>query len=370
VARDPYEVLGVERAADEKEIRKAFRGLARELHPDVNPDPSAEERFKELAEAYEILSDSERRATYDRYGHDGLSGQGWSPGFESFGSFGDLFSAFFGGGGPAGGPRQGSDIGIAVEMTLDEAFSGVKREIAYESVGSCETCSGSGCEPGTQAIQCGQCSGAGSVRIVQRSPFGQIVSESACPACQGRGRMPEVACGDCSGRGVMNGRREIEVEIPSGISDGQRVRVSGRGHAGQAGGPPGDLYVVVQVLADERFVRDGDDLVCVVDLSIARAALGADLVIDGLDGEIEIEVPAGTQPGSVISVKGRGMPSVRGRRRGDVRAVVSVHVPQRLDDQQRASLERLAQTLPDSPSRQGGLIDRIRGALGGAFGNG
>jgi len=367
--RDHYEVLGVERAADEKEIRKAFRSLARELHPDVNPDPEAEEHFKELAEAYEVLSDTDRRATYDRYGHEGLKGQGWSPGFDSFSNFGDLFSAFFGGGGSGGGPRQGADLGIAVDITLDEAFAGAKRQLDYEAVTGCETCDGNGAEPGTSLVGCKQCGGHGAVRTVQRSPFGQIVREAVCPACSGAGKTPEVPCGDCGGSGSRESTLSVEVDIPAGIDDGQRIRLAGRGNAGGIGAPAGDLYVVIEVDSDERFVRDGEDLVCVVDISMAKAAIGTEVVIPGLDGDIDLHLPAGTQPGTVLEVSGKGMPSLRGRRRGDVRVIVSVYIPQSLDDEQRASLEVLAQTLPDAAEQQPGLFDRIRRALGGAAGS-
>jgi len=363
--RDPYEVLGVERTADEKQIRKAFRSLARELHPDVNPEPEAEDRFKELAEAYEVLSDEERRATFDRYGHEGLKGQGWSPGFDGFANFGDLFGAFFGGGGSAG-PRQGADLGIGVEITLDDAFAGIKKQLEYEAVTTCETCHGNCATPGTPLVSCKQCGGHGAVRTMQRSPFGQIVREAACPACEGAGRTPEVPCEDCHGRGNTTGLRTVEVDIPAGIDDGQRIRVSGRGNAGTSGSPAGDLYVVVHVEADERFVRDGDDLVGVVDISIAKAALGTTVTVPALDGDVELVIPAGTQPGAMLRIGGRGMPSLHGRRSGDVRVVVSVHVPEHLEEAQRSALESMVDDLPDAAERQPGLFDRIRRAVSGS----
>ena len=362
--RDYYEVLEIERGADEQEIRRAFRRLAREFHPDVNPDPAAEEQFKELAEAYEVLSDSERRGVYDRYGADGLSGQGWSPGFDGFANFGDLFSAFFGGG-QQGGPRQGGDLAVGVDLTLEQAFSGAEPEVEYAVLAECETCEGKGAEPGTGFTSCERCGGAGAVRSVQRSPFGQIVRESACDACSGAGRVPEVPCGDCKGTGRTESTQTVGVEIPAGIADGQRVRLSGYGNAGDIGAPRGDLYVVVRVAEDDTFLRDGDDLVCVVDLSVATAALGTKISLTPPAGKVEVDVPAGVQPGTVLSSRGKGMPSVHGRRHGDLRAVVAIHVPEQLSDQERELFEQLQATLSDQPAKKAGLFDRIRSALGG-----
>jgi molecular chaperone DnaJ len=349
--RDPYEVLGIGRDADEAAIKKAFRKLARELHPDVNAhDPQAEEKFKEVAEAYEILSDPERRATYDRYGHDGLRTGGMSPNFEGFGSISDLFDAFFGGGmgGPGrGGPAQGQDIGIATSVSLADAARGASVERSIEAVETCEVSRGNGAAPGTPITTCERCGGAGALQAVSRTPFGQVVRTVACDVCGGEGKVPETPCEHCDGRGREVRRRELSVDIPAGIADGQRVRIAGRGHTGEHGGPPGDLYVLVQVQPDERFLRDGDDLVTVLDVPAPLAALGATLPVSTLlEGDVDVEVPAGTQPGETITLRGHGMPQLRrNARSGDLRVVVNVVVPRRLDKGQRQALEAFVKTI-------------------------
>ena len=357
VPRDPYDVLGVGRDADEQQIKSAFRKLARELHPDVNAhDPDAETKFKEAAEAYEILSDPERRALYDRYGHDGLRSGGYAPNFEGFGSISDLFDAFFGGafGGSFGGrarsgPRQGDDVAIAAHISLEQAFEGASVELRFEAIDLCERCHGNGAEPGTPIETCERCGGAGQLQSVTRSPFGQVVRAVACDVCRGDGRVAKEPCEECDGRGRRVATRALEVDVPAGISDGQRIRLSGRGHAGERGGPPGDLYVLVAIEPHERFLRDGDDLVTVLDVPAPRAALGATFTLDGLDGPLEIEVPAGTQPGEVVVLRNRGMPGLRrGGRRGDVRVVVNVVIPRKLRRDQRELLEKLAESVDES----------------------
>jgi molecular chaperone DnaJ len=355
VPRDPYEVLGVSRDADDTTIKKAFRKLARELHPDVNKhDPDAEEKFKEAAEAYEILSDSERRAVYDRYGHDGLRAGGQAPNFEGFGSISDLFDAFFGGafggafgGGARTGPRQGDDVAVAAEVTLQEAYTGARVDVAFEAIDRCEHCHGNGAEPGTPIETCDRCGGAGILQAVTRSPFGQVVRQVACDKCGGDGRIAQQPCETCDGRGLVVGHRKLTVDVPAGIADGQRIRVSGRGHAGDHGGPNGDLYVVVQVRADDGWLRDGDDLVTVVDLAAPRAALGTTVEIAHPgDGPLEIEVPAGIQPGEVITIRGKGMPALRrSGRYGDLRVVANVIIPRRLTAKQKDLLEELAESV-------------------------
>src|SRR4051812_18573444 len=291
VPRDPYEVLGISRDADETTIKKAFRKLARELHPDVNAhDPDAEDKFKEAAEAYEILNDPERRATYDRYGHEGLRSGGMGPDFSGFGSISDLFDAFFGGRGMGGmggarpGPRAGGDIAMAAEITLEQAATGEELELTFEAIETCERCHGNGAEPGTPIETCERCGGAGVLQAVTRSPFGQVVRQVACDVCHGDGRVPKDPCEVCDGRGLVVGHRDLEVDVPAGIADGQRIRVSGRGHAGEHGGPPGDLYVVVQVALGDGWLRDGDDLVTVTDLAAPLAALGTTIEIEHPDG--------------------------------------------------------------------------------------
>ncbi len=360
--RDPYEVLGVGRDADDGQIKKAFRRLARELHPDVNPeDPHAEEHFKEAAEAYEILSDPERRATYDRYGHEGLRSGGWAPSADAFGSLSDLFDAFFGGGGGGGGggifggrggPRQGGDVAVAVEVDLADAARGSSVEVSYEAVAPCEHCHGNGAEPGTPITTCDRCGGAGQLQAVSRTPFGQVVRTVPCDACGGEGKIAETPCPRCAGRGREMTESTLAVDVPAGIADGQRIRLAGRGHAGDPGARAGDLYVLVRVREDERFVRDGDDLVCVLDVPAPVAALGGTLEAPSLDGPVEVEVEAGTQPGRTITLRGKGMPVLRRPgRSGDLRVVVNVVVPRRLSREQRELVQRLADTITEENLR-------------------
>jgi len=374
VARDYYEVLGVGRDADESQVKKAFRRLARELHPDVNAhDPEAESKFKEAAEAYEVLSDAERRRMYDAYGHEGLRTGGYQPDFEGFGSITDLFSAFFGSGGfesafggSRGGAMQGGDVAVAAQIDLAEAAHGRRMEVAYDATVLCETCRGNGAEPGTPIVTCPTCRGAGQVQRVTRTRLGQLVRTAACDTCGGDGRIAESPCQTCGGRGMEVRRQRLEVDVPAGISDGQRIRVSGRGHAGERGGPDGDLYVVVRVREDERFVRDAEDLVTVVDVPAPLAALGTTIDVPTLDGGVPVDVPAGTQPGETILLRGRGMPRLGRGRTGDLRVVVNVAIPRRLTSEQRDLLERLADTLTDDNVRsEEGMFAKLKRALAG-----
>ncbi len=371
LSADYYERLGVPRDASEAEVKKAFRRLARELHPDVNGhDPEAEEKFKAAAEAYEVLSDPERRATYDRYGAEGLRSGGYQP--TGFGSFADIFDAFFGGGGAdffgggRAGPAQGGDVAVTAAISLAEAATGRAVEVAYDAVVRCDVCHGNGAKPGTPIETCERCGGAGQLRAVTRTPFGQVVRATVCDACGGDGRVPRQPCGTCQGRGRRVERLALSVDVPVGIADGQRIRLAGRGHAGEQGGPPGDLYVLVRVAEDERFVRDGDDLVTVVDVPAPLAALGTTLEVPTLDEPIELEIPPGTQPHDTLTLRGKGMPALRRGRHGDLRVVVNVVIPRRLTDEQRELLRRLAGTLTDENLRSDeGVFSKLKRALGG-----
>jgi molecular chaperone DnaJ len=375
--RDYYEVLGVSRDADEAGIKKAFRRLARELHPDVNAhDPDAEDKFKEAAEAYEVLSDADRRQTYDAYGHEGLRTGGFAPNFEGFGSISDLFSAFFGAGGfdaafggtrMRGGAVQGGDVAVAVGLDFAEAGRGKSVEVTYDATAQCETCHGNGAEPGTPIVTCPRCRGAGQVQNVQRTRFGQMVRTALCDQCGGDGRIAEQPCHTCDGRGMVAAHRRVNVDVPAGIADGQRIRVTGRGHAGERGGPPGDLYVVVRVHEDERFLRDRDDIITVVDVPAPAAALGTTIQVPTLEGEIPLDVPAGTQPGETITLSGRGFPPVSGRgRTGDLRVVVNVVIPRRLSRKQRDLLEQLSDSLTAENLREPeGMLAKLKRALAG-----
>ena len=374
--RDAYEVLGVGRAADETEIKKAFRRLARELHPDTNTeDPQAEDKFKEAAEAYEILSDPDRRRQYDAYGHEGLRSGGYAPNFEGFGSVSDLFSAFFGSGGfdsafgggrGRGGQMQGADVVVAVAIDLAQAALGETVEVTYEADVRCGTCHGNGAEPGTPILTCTRCHGSGQLQAVSRTRFGQLVRTAVCDVCGGDGRVPERPCSTCTGQGRLHESRTLHVDIPAGIADGQRIRLSGRGHVGDRGGPNGDLYVTIRVREDERFVRDQEDLHTVIDVAAPLAALGTTVQVPSLDGDIAVEVPAGTQPGEIITLRSRGLPPLQRGRTGDLHVHVNVVIPRKLTRTQRDLLERLAESLTDGNlNADEGMLAKLKRALAG-----
>lgn len=357
--RDYYDVLGVRRDASASEIKKAFRREARNCHPDVNPDdPDCEARFKELAEAYEVLSDPEARAAYDRYGFDGLRGRPMTD-FEHV-SFQDLFNVFFGGGGmfdsvlrdsggvwaaatgAASAPR-GDDVEIELNLTFAESVFGATKEVEVDADVPCETCAGSGAAPGTGREQCPQCRGSGRLREVSSlGGFGQFIRTSTCSMCRGRGSVVARPCQDCQGSGRRRATRTVKVEVPAGIAHGQRLRISGEGGAGTQGGRAGDLYVLVTVDPDDHFVRDGVDLIYRQDITMVEAALGTTVYIPALDGDIELTLPPGTQPGEVKVYRNRGVPVLQGYGRGDLKVVVNVLVPRHLTAEQRELLERFA----------------------------
>ncbi|MDE3190683.1 MAG: molecular chaperone DnaJ [Acidobacteriota bacterium] len=339
--RDYYELLGVARSADEGEIKKAFRRLARELHPDVSDAPDAQERFREVVEAYEVLSKAETRELYDRYGHAGLRSGGFQPGHFDFGSLSDLFAAFFGDDLIGGGRvrARGADVAAEVEIELVEAAHGVTREVPFQAAVTCAQCGGDGAEPGSEVTTCATCGGAGRLQQVSRSVFGEFVRTQACPTCGGSGRRIEKPCAACDGAGRVLEERRLDVEIPAGIHDGQQIRLTGAGHAGAPGARSGDAYVRVHVRPDDRFVREGDDIYTTVSLTMTQAALGATVAIPTLDGDEEIDFEAGTQPGAVVVLRGKGMPVLQGLGRGDERVLVGVVVPRHVTDEQRRLLE-------------------------------
>ena len=377
--RDPYEILGVDRGAEDAEIKKAFRSLARELHPDVNTsDPQAEEKFKEAAEAYEILSDPERRRTYDAFGHDGLRSGGFHSRAESAGGFQDIFEAIFGqsdpmfgdlfgfGGGGGGGPAPGGDIGVRVEIELADVIEGVRQEVGFEAVVRCEHCHGNGAEPGTPIDTCETCGGAGQVRQMTRTPFGQMVRAAPCPTCHGAGKVPETPCEVCGGEGVTAENKTYEVDVPAGIENGQRIRISGAGHAGGSGAPAGDLYVQVQIAEDERFHREGTDLVSVLEVTATTAMLGATLPVETLTGEQEVELESGAQHGDSIRIRGEGLPALQSSRRGDLHVAIKVVTPVELTEEQRELAEQLEASLgPDNApgGAREGIFERVRRAF-------
>lgn len=368
--RDYYEILGVPRDADERAIKKAFRTLARELHPDVSEAPDAEERFRELAEAYEVLSKPEARELYDRYGHEGLRTGGFRPGSFDFANLSDLFSAFFGdelfGGGQARrrGRQRGGDVVVEVEVDLLDVARGVTREVPLTVAAPCGECDGAGAAAGSRPETCPTCAGAGRVQQVASTVFGQIVRAQACPRCRGAGTIVSQPCPACDGDGRVPEQRTLEVRIPAGIHDGQRIRLSGEGHAGERGSRPGDAYVVVHVRPDERLARDGDDIVSAVQLTITQAALGCRVTVPTIDGELELEFKPGTQPGEVRVLRGKGLPALQGFGRGNHRLLVGVAVPHRLTDEQRRLLEefeRLSGERTYAPDE--GFFERVRAAF-------
>ncbi|HUQ21986.1 MAG TPA: molecular chaperone DnaJ [Gaiellaceae bacterium] len=365
--RDYYELLGVGRGATDGEIKKAFRKLARELHPDVSKEADAQERFKAVAEAYEVLSKAETRQLYDRYGHAGLRRGGYTPADFNLSNLTDIFSAFFGDdlfGRNRGGRARGGDLGLAVSIELAEAFTGVKRTAEVEVAATCERCDGDGAEPGTERVTCTTCGGQGQLRQVSRSVFGEFVRTQACPACAGAGQVVETPCTNCEGAGRTLEQTELDVEIPAGIHHGQQIRIRGAGHAGAGGGLPGDAYVEVHVGSDPRFERDGDDILASVDLTIVQAATGAQLTVPTLEGDVELDFAAGTQPGEVRVLRGKGMPSVQHSGRGDHRVLVNVAVPRKLTDEQRELLDRFeALSGEDTYRRDEGFFEKLRSAL-------
>jgi len=369
--RDYYEVLNVPRTADADELRKAYRRLARQYHPDVNKDAEAETRFKEINEAYEILSDQEKRARYDRFGHAGVQGGAGAGGFEGFG-FGidDIFESFFGGTRTGASSRQrpqrGQDLRYDLAISFREAVFGCEKEIEAARYETCPVCNGSGAKPGTTPVRCPECNGTGEVRHVQRSLFGSFVNVTTCPRCQGTGEVISTPCEECQGRKKVRKTRILSVKIPAGVDDGTRIRLNGEGELGTLGGPPGNLYVFIKVEPHDFFVRQDNDILLELEINVAQAALGDKVRIPTLDGEEDLIIHAGTQTGDVLRLKARGVPYLRRAGRGDQLVVITVVTPQKLTERQRELLEELGDTLGKEiiAQREKGFLDRVKEAFG------
>jgi molecular chaperone DnaJ len=369
---DYYQVLGVARDADESAIKRAYRQLARKYHPDVATDKkAAEAHFKEINEAYEVLSDAQKRSNYDRFGHAGVQGAGAEGGFGPFGSdgFGDIFDMFFGaarGGGNTqqrrNGPARGSDLRYDIEITLEEAYAGSTRDVSFRHLAGCATCRGSGAEPGTLIVPCDQCKGTGIQRQVRQTPLGQFVTQTTCSRCSGDGQIVQTPCSMCRGRGRVEQEKSLQVRIPPGVDDGSRIRISGSGEAGLRGGPDGDLYVYLSVKPHEVFRRDGLDVLLEVGVSFPQAALGGEITVRSLDGAIPLTLHPGTQSGSQYRLRGRGMPSVRGGAKGDELVTVHVVVPTKLSKRERELLEDYARAGGDQIEEKS-FFDRLKDAF-------
>lgn len=372
MARDYYDVLGVSRSADQDEIKRAYRRLARKYHPDVNKDPGAEDTFKEINRAYEVLSEPEIRARYDRFGEAGVGGAaaGGYPDFSEVGGFADLFESFFGGfGGGAAqagrrrSPTRGDDLRLDLKLDFKEAIFGGEKEIKISHLETCGACKGSGAKPGTRPSACGTCGGTGQVRRATRTPFGSFTQVSACPTCNGSGEVIEDRCESCGGSGQIQETKKLKITIPAGVDNGTRLRVSSEGDAGLRGGPAGDLYVYLFVSEDPAFKRDGINILSDLRISYLQAILGSKLSIDTVDGPVELEIPAGTQPGTVLTLENHGVPKLGNPvSRGDHLITVQVNIPTRLKPEERELVEKLAEIRGDQVNRGG-----IEGFLGGLF---
>ena len=372
---DYYSVLGVARDASDTDIKRAYRGLARKYHPDVAEDKAnAETHFKEINEAYEVLGDAGKRQHYDRFGtvpgqNGAGAGAGYGGGFGGGDGITDIFDMFFGGRGGGGasaqgrpaGPQRGSDLRYDLQITLEDAYRGAEREISFNHLASCETCSGSGAEPGTLVQRCDRCGGSGAMRSVRQTPLGQFVTQTTCTRCSGEGSLIPSPCPTCRGRGRLERARTLTVKIPAGVDDGSRIRIGGSGEGGARGGPAGDLYVYLSVLPHERFRRDGTDLYVDVPIAFTDAALGASVDVPSLEGEVPLNVASGTQSGSTFRVRGKGMPTVRGSTRGDLLATVHVVVPGKLNRRERELLEEFAEIHEGQSDRT--FFDRVKDAF-------
>ncbi|HYK72506.1 MAG TPA: molecular chaperone DnaJ [Pseudoneobacillus sp.] len=345
--RDYYEVLGVSKSASKDELKKAYRKLSKQYHPDINKEPDANEKFKEIAEAYEVLSDDQKKAQYDQFGHAGPNqGFGGSDFGGGFGGFEDIFNSFFGGGTrrrDPNAPRQGADLQYTMTLSFEEAVFGKEMDIEIPREEECDTCHGSGAKPGTKPETCNHCKGSGQLNVEQNTPFGRIVNRRVCHYCNGTGKEIKNKCSTCGGSGKVKKRRKINVKIPAGVDDGQQLRVSGQGEPGVNGGPSGDLYVVFHVRSHEFFERDGDDIYCEMPITFVQAALGDEIEVPTINGKVKLKIPAGTQTGTKFRLKGKGVPNVRGYGVGDQHILIRIITPTKLTEKQKQILSEFAE---------------------------
>jgi len=374
--RDYYEILGVARNASQDEIKAAFRRLARQYHPDVSNEPNAEERFKEINEAYAVLSDPQKRTAYDRFGHAGVgSGAGGFGGTGDFGmgDFADLFEEIFGFGGFARAwgqttrqrPRRGRDLQISLTLEFEEAVFGAEKEVRFTRNETCHTCQGTGAAPGTQPQTCQTCRGSGRVRQTRTTFFGTMVQETACPTCNGRGEIITKPCPTCNGRGIERRTVHKVVKVPPGVDTGTQIRMAGEGEPGEHGGPAGDLYIKIKVKPHRYFQRKGDDIILNLNINIAQAALGAEVTVPTVDGETSLRIPAGTQPGQTFRLRGKGVPRLQRNGRGDQIVIVNIEIPKHLNAQQRELMEALAESLgTEVKPQERSILDKLKDLLG------
>lgn len=360
--RDYYEVLGVSRGASEDEIKKAYKKMARKYHPDLNPgDKTAEEKFKEVNEAYEVLSDADKKARYDQYGHAGVDPNfgagGFGGGFDGsfdFGDLGDIFGSFFGGGFGGGrrtnpnAPQRGESIRMSIAISFEEAAFGCEKAVTVERYETCDTCHGNGCAPGTSPEVCPDCHGTGTVQVRRQTPMGVFATSSPCPKCGGKGRIIHQPCKDCRGSGMVRKKKTIQASIPAGIDNGQTISIRGQGNAGKNGGPAGDLLITITVRPHELFRREGTSVLCEAPITFTQAVLGAELEIPTIDGKVKYTLPEGTQSGTTFHLKGKGIPSINGRGRGDQYVTVYIETPKNLNKEQKEALKKFAETMGES----------------------
>ena len=360
--RDYYEVLGVSRGASEDEIKKAYKKMARKYHPDLNPgDKTAEEKFKEVNEAYEVLSDADKKARYDQYGHAGVDPNfgagGFGGGFDGsfdFGDLGDIFGSFFGGGFGGGrrtnpnAPQRGESIRMSIAISFEEAAFGCEKAVTVERYETCDTCHGNGCAPGTSPEVCPDCHGTGTVQVRRQTPMGVFATSSPCPKCGGKGRIIHQPCKDCRGSGMVRKKKSIQASIPAGIDNGQTISIRGQGNAGKNGGPAGDLLITITVRPHELFRREGTSVLCEAPITFTQAVLGAELEIPTIDGKVKYTLPEGTQSGTTFRLKGKGIPSINGRGRGDQYVTVYIETPKNLNKEQKEALKKFAETMGES----------------------